>query len=280
MVTAVGTRAREETRLLVCAPSHFDSHFLFNPAMAYTDRVDRRLARKQWRRLVGVLEEAGAQLDRLDPDPGTSTLPFTADGAFVYAPGLALVLRNDGARGVFEPDLFARWLVAHGYQVESLPPGRRLDGGNLLRLEDGTVLAGIKPGGDGRAERYLTGLLRLHGGARVHTVPLVDERFLHLDLAVGALGGGRFLVHREALAGGRLPPALGEVEVVDVSAADAARYACNVVVVGDVVVTGPVSDGLVRRLTGLGFTVERVDLSEFYKAGGGSKCLTLPLWPG
>ncbi len=262
----------------MCPPDHFDSHFLFNPAMAYTERVDRRLAKRQWRRLMRVLEEAGAELEEMDPRARASSQPFTADGAFCYAPGLALVLRNDGARGVHEPELFARWLAARGYQVEQLPPGRRLDGGNLLRLDDGMVMAGIKPRGDGRAERYLAGLLRLASGAALVPVPLVDGRYLHLDLAVGVLGGRRLLVHRGALADGRLP--VDEVDVVEVSAADAAVYACNVVVVGDVVVTGPISNGLTSRLTRLGFTVERIDLSEFYKAGGGAKCLTLPLWPG
>ncbi|MEA2428748.1 MAG: dimethylarginine dimethylhydrolase, eukaryotic [Thermoleophilaceae bacterium] len=50
-------------------------------------------------------------------------------------------------------------------------------------------------------------------------------------------------------------------------------------VVGDVVITGPISHGLARRIAARGFEVESLDLSEFYKAGGGAKCLTLPLWP-
>src|SRR5437773_210666 len=98
--------------------------------MAYTERVDRRLAARQWRRLMRVLEEAGAQIEEMEALPLTSSLPFTADGAFCFGQGLALVLRNDGVRGVREPDVFGRWLSARGYEVERLPPGLRLDGGN------------------------------------------------------------------------------------------------------------------------------------------------------
>src|SRR5439155_17154589 len=72
----------------------------------------------------------------------TCALPifvFTADGAFCYRPGDVLILQNDGVRGDVEPDIFRGWFEAHGFRVESAPPNYRLDGGNLLRLEDGTV---------------------------------------------------------------------------------------------------------------------------------------------
>lgn len=264
-------------RLLLCAPDYFDAHYLFNPYMRYSERVSPRRARRQWRHLVRTLEEAGATLEFLEPEPVTTALPFTADGAFCYQPGRALVLKNDGVRGDVEPRVFAQWLSSQGYAVETTPPRYRLDGGNLLRLDDGTVLAGLKPGASGLGERYLSKLLARTTGGSVVGVPLVDPAFLHLDMAVGVLGGGRYLVYRGALAGGELPGPLREAEVVEVDAEDARRFACNVVVVGDVVVTGPVSVGLERRLGRLGLRVERVDLSEFYKAGGGAKCLTLPL---
>lgn len=267
------------TSFLMCPPDSFDVHFLFNPHMAYSERVDRRRAKAQWRRLVRVLDEAGADLHFLEPRPDLGPLVFTADGAFCYRPGDVLILQNDGIRGDVEPRVFRDWFKAHGFRAESAPPNYRLDGGNLIRLPDGRVLAGLKPGASGLGERYLDRLLRLTCGAEVLTVPLVDEKFLHLDTVVGVLGPRRLLVYEGGLLDGKLPEDLGDAEIVSVSAADAARFACNLVVVGDVVVTGPISDGLSRRISRLGYEVERVDLGEFYKAGGGAKCLTLPLWP-
>jgi N-dimethylarginine dimethylaminohydrolase len=264
-------------RFLLCPPDFYDAHYLFNPHMRYTERVSFWKARRQWRRLVRTLEAAGAELEFLEPEPVTTALPFTADGAFCYEPGRALVLKNDGVRGDVEPIVFTRRLSELGYVVETTPPRYRLDGGNLLRVDAGTVLAGLKPGATGLGERYLAKLLARTTGARVVGVPLVDPAFLHLDMAIGVLGGGRYLVYRDALGGGELPEPLRSAEVVEVDRADALRFACNAVVIGDVVVTGPVSTGLERRLGRLGLHVERVDLSEFYKAGGGAKCLTLPL---
>jgi N-dimethylarginine dimethylaminohydrolase len=279
MSTAQNGLTEARPSFLMCAPDHYDVHFLFNPHMRYTERVDRRRAKAQWRRLVRVLEEAGADLRFLDLSPVTGPLVFTADAAFCYRPGDVLVLENDGVRGDLEPALFRAWFQEHGFRTEFAPPNCRLDGGNLLRLSNGTVLAGLKPGSRGIGERYLARLLRVTVGGRLETVPLVEEKFLHLDTVVGVLGGGRYLVYLGGLPDGRLPEGgtLAEGDVIPVSAADAARFACNIVVVGDVVVTGPVSDDLCRRIGRLGFHVERVDLSEFYKAGGGAKCLTLPL---
>jgi N-dimethylarginine dimethylaminohydrolase len=267
--------------LLMCPPDWYDVHFLFNPHMPYTERVDRRRAKAQWQRLVQVLDEAGADLHFLEPRPGSGPLVFTADGAFCYRDGDVLILQNDGVRGDVEPAIFQDWFTERGFRVEFAPPNYRLDGGNLLRLANGDVLAGLKPNATGLGERYLARLLRLTCGAELSTVPLVDEKFLHLDMVVGVLGRQRFLVYEGGLQDGRLPATgpLAHAEIVPVSAADAARFACNLVVVGDVVVTGPISDDLGRRLTRLGYHVERVDLSEFYKAGGGAKCLTLPLRP-
>jgi N-dimethylarginine dimethylaminohydrolase len=265
-------------RFLVCPPTYFEAHFLFNPFMAWHQRVDRRRACAQWQRLVRVLEQAGAELEVAEPDAVSGQLPFTADGAFVYAPGRAFVLRNDGARGELEPPVFRRWLEGLGFASEGLPPVHRVDGGNLVRLPSGDVLAGLKPGAPGFGERYLGKILARHG-RRLWTTRLAAGPFLHLDTAVGVLGDRAVLVHRDALPEG-LPEPLAGGRIVDVSRADAERFACNVVVVGDVVVTGPVSDGLARRIGRLGFEVERLDLSEFYKAGGGAKCLTLPLHNG
>lgn len=275
---------------LVCPPDHFDTHFLFNPFMTYRERVRPRRARAQWRRLVSTLEQAGATVEMMDPSPVSSALPFTADGALCYGPSHALVLRNDGPRGDREPPLFTAWFRQNGYQVEALPPGTRLDGGNLLWLPNGDVVAGVKPDSVGDSARYLDRLLSLVIGRRAWTIPLAHERHLHLDTAVAVLGEHAYLVYPEAIDADRIAlspvsgeetssDALDDIEVIEVDHEDARRFACNLVVVGDLVITGQISRRLSRRIEGLGYSVERLKLDEFHKAGGGAKCLTLPLWP-
>jgi N-dimethylarginine dimethylaminohydrolase len=58
---------------------------------------------------------------------------------------------------------------------------------------------------------------------------------------------------------------------------DAGNFACNAVNIGDRVFLNKASDPLKARLMLNGFKVVEVDLSEFLKAGGSAKCLTLKL---
>ena len=53
--------------------------------------------------------------------------------------------------------------------------------------------------------------------------------------------------------------------------------ACNAVNIGDRVILNQASDPLKARLMLAGFHVHEVELSEFLKAGGSAKCLTLKL---
>ena len=58
---------------------------------------------------------------------------------------------------------------------------------------------------------------------------------------------------------------------------DALHFACNTVNIGTTVIFNQASEGLVSRLTNRGFQVVRTPLTEFIRAGGAAKCLSLRL---
>ncbi len=62
-----------------------------------------------------------------------------------------------------------------------------------------------------------------------------------------------------------------------VSSTEAARFACNAVVIGRDVVLNTGCPELEANLAALGFTPHSTELGEFIKAGGSAKCLTLRL---
>ncbi|HHK43024.1 MAG TPA: amidinotransferase, partial [Planctomycetaceae bacterium] len=71
-----------------------------------------------------------------------------------------------------------------------------------------------------------------------------------------------------------------EAEIADrieVAESEARSFACNAVVVGTHVVTNTGCPDLHRQLKAAGFTPHETPLSEFVKAGGSAKCLTLRL---
>ena len=71
----------------------------------------------------------------------------------------------------------------------------------------------------------------------------------------------------------RIPPH----KRIVVDTADAGTFACNAVNIDDKVFLNKASEPLRARLMLAGFTVREIDLSEFLKAGGSAKCLTLKL---
>ena len=72
----------------------------------------------------------------------------------------------------------------------------------------------------------------------------------------------------------RLVPAAKRIAVGE---EDALAFACNAVAAGRTIVVNRASTALVEALGRRGFEVMQTPLSEFMKAGGSAKCLTLRL---
>ena len=114
----------------------------------------------------------------------------------------------------------------------------------------------------------------------VASLRLVDQRFYHLDTCFVPLPHGRVMYYPPAFDEPSrqliesLAPADRRIEVGD---EDAHRFACNAVRLGNTLFTSHSSDELRRALAAWDFEVVTTPLTEFIKAGGAAKCLTLVL---
>jgi N-dimethylarginine dimethylaminohydrolase len=114
----------------------------------------------------------------------------------------------------------------------------------------------------------------------VVTLRLVDERFYHLDTCLCPLNGGYLLYYPEAFdeASRRLINERVPVEKqILATEEDAINFACNAVNIDRLVIINRATEALCRRLEEVGFEVVQTELTEFMKAGGAAKCLTLRL---
>jgi N-dimethylarginine dimethylaminohydrolase len=68
--------------------------------------------------------------------------------------------------------------------------------------------------------------------------------------------------------------------LIELSTADALSFACNAVELDETLVMHDASTKLRERLHAVGYRVFATDLSDFHKAGGSAKCLTLKLDDG
>jgi len=73
-----------------------------------------------------------------------------------------------------------------------------------------------------------------------------------------------------------LDKAFGE-NIIWVSETDARNFACNAISIDKSVIMHKASAGLKSALVQHGFEVIEADVSEFIKAGGACKCLTLEI---
>ncbi|MEK7839425.1 MAG: arginine deiminase-related protein, partial [candidate division NC10 bacterium] len=265
-----------EHRLLVCAPDHYRIAYEINPWMRLERAADPHVARVQWDALIAILEkECGATLERIAPTAGLPDMVFTANAGVVTGRSVILSRFRCPERQT-EEEQFARWFEAHGYAAIRLPRELLFEGAGDL-LDGGEVwFGGHGQRSDIRAYQYLGS----PGGRDIVPLQLVDPRFYHLDTCLCPLTGGEVLWFPSAFdRSGRavlrnLVPASRRIEVPQ---EEALRFACNAVCLGRHVVIPEGCPGTMKKLEDHGYRAHAVCLSEFIKAGGAAKCLTLAL---
>jgi N-dimethylarginine dimethylaminohydrolase len=260
-------------RFLMCPPEHFGVLYEINPWMHREVKVDLDRARDQWGELVATLVAAGAEVELLEPQPGLPDLVFTANAGTVnggrYVPSR---FRHPYRQPEVAHD--TAWFSDHGYQVVELPAGVGHEGAGDALPFRGVFLSGYKSRSDAAAHGPLSALL----GSPVRPIELVDDRLYHLDLTFCPLDDRRAMVapHAWDRYGCKVVEALvPEPLVLDDD--EMLAFCANSVVVGTTVVMPSCPPPVGRRLEAWGFDVEVVDVSEFLKAGGGCRCLTLAL---
>ena len=267
------TKPRGEPRILMCRPDHYGIEYEINPWMSRQRQADPERATDQWTRLRAELEAAGATILLQPAAEGLPDLVFTANAALVHRDTAVLArFRYPQRQGEESHD--EAWLRSAGFAVRRLEDGVFFEGaGDALFCGD-TLFAGYRIRSDIVAHQQVGAML----GCRVIPLELVDGYYYHLDTCFCPLAPGRAIYYPSAFdAYGRRALAESVDELIEVSDAEARRFACNAVVVGRTVVTNTGCPQLHATLGQRGFEPRETPLDEFVKAGGAAKCLTLRL---
>ncbi len=262
-------------RILMCAPHHYDVDYVINPWMeGNIHRSSRDRAEAQWNQLYQVLKKY-ATIDLVEPQQGWPDMVFTANAGLILGDTVVLSRFFHPERQGEEP-YFHQWFESQGYKVHLLPKSLPFEGaGDALMDRGGNWLwAGYGFRSELDSHPYLAKWLDVE----VLSLRLVDRRFYHLDTCFCPLTDGYLLYYPAAF--DTYSNRLIELRVpaekrIAIEEADAVNFACNTVNIDRVVVMNKVSDGLKKILEQRGFTVVETPLSEFLKAGGAAKCLTL-----
>jgi N-dimethylarginine dimethylaminohydrolase len=263
----------QRPHILMCPPDYYGIEYEINPWMSRQRQADRDVAIEQWEGLVAILSRLGVEITLLTPAQGLPDLVFTANAALIYEKRAVLShFRHKQRQG--EEQLCAAWFKKHGFTVELLPEGRFFEGAGDALFCGETLVAGYRIRSDVQSQQLVGELLK----HEVIPLELIDEHYYHLDTCFCPLAPGEAIWYPGALDDyGRRALAERIETLIPVAAEEAQSFACNAVVVGKNVVTNTGCPQLHRDLASRGYTPHETPLSEFVKAGGSAKCLTLRL---
>ncbi len=265
----------ESIRILMCPPNHYDVDYVINPWMeGNIHKSSRDRAVEQWQKLYHTLKDL-TTVELVEPQPGWPDMVFTANAGLVLGDNVVLSRFYHKERQGEEPH-FQKWFEDNGFTVYQLPKDLPFEGAGdaLIDREGRWLWAGYGFRSELDSHPYIAKWLDIE----VLSLRLIDERFYHLDTCFCPLSEGYLLYY---------PPAfdfysnrLIEMRVpahkrIVVEEPDAVNFACNAVNIDSAIVMNKASDSLKQRLADVGFQVIETPLTEFLKAGGAAKCLTL-----
>ncbi|MDF5708365.1 MAG: TIGR00300 family protein [Nostoc sp. S4] len=262
-------------RFLMCPPDHYDVDYVINPWMeGNIHKSSRDRAVEQWQGLHHLLKEH-AIVDLVPPEKGWPDLVFTANAGLVLGKNVVLSRFLHKERQGEEP-FFKQWFEANGYTVNELPKDLPFEGAGdaLLDREGRWLWAGYGFRSELDSHPYLAKWLDIE----VLSLRLIDERFYHLDTCFCPLANGYLLYYPGAFdsySNRLIQMRVAPEKQIAIAEADAVNFACNAVNVESIVIMNKASDALKSRLADVGFQVIETPLTEFLKAGGAAKCLTL-----
>ena len=265
----------DSIRILMCAPDHYDVDYVINPWMeGNIHKSSREKAVSQWNGLYQILKDRSI-VDLVPPQKGWPDMVFTANAGLVLGK-TAVISRFFHKERQGEEPYFKQWFEQQGFTVYELPKDLPFEGaGDALFDREGRWLwAGYGFRSELDSHPYLAKWLDIE----VLSLRLIDERFYHLDTCFCPLSGGYLLYYPDAFdaySNRLIEMKVPQEKRIIVEEPDAVNFACNAVNVNQIIVMNKISEALKGQLQNAGFEVVETPLSEFLKAGGAAKCLTL-----
>ncbi len=264
-----------QDRILMCPPDYFTVDYVINPWMAGNEgQLDRSRAEEQWENLRDALSEF-AEIVTMAPQPDLPDMVFTANAGAVFGDrAIASHFIPEERRG--EEAHFKQWFRDNGFELYDLPDKIGFEGAGDCLLDRGGPW--LWTGYGFRTEIEAHEHIGKWFDREVVSVKLTDSRFYHIDTCMCPLDRGYLMWHPPAFEYDSriaIEERVPSHKRIVIDTLDAGNFASNAVNIGDQVFVHSASDAMKARLLRVGFKLHEVELSEFLKAGGSAKCLTL-----
>lgn len=256
-------------KILMCSPKYYGIKYSINPWMNLENQSNYSKSKKQWDNLYETIISTGAEVELVEPQEDVPDIVFTANAAVIHE-NKCVISNFKFDQRKKEEEIYEEKLGKF-YETVRLPRSVNFEGaGDALFLNE-TLVA---------AHGFRTSIESLFKLDRILDlsslkVKLMNPYFYHLDTCFCPLKEGKALYYPKAFHRDSINDLNENFDMIPVCEDDAKKFACNSVVIGDNVIIPAGCCETERILKKIGFNVVSCDMSEFLKAGGACKCLTL-----
>ena len=258
-------------QLVLCPPDYYSIEYEINPWMSRDRAADIDLTKKQWQELHTKLASLHTEIHLVPPQPKLPDMVFTANaGLAVGRKFVPSNFRHEERSG--EAPHFARFMEERGYEVVWLAPELYFEGEGDALFAGDALFCGYKFRSDIQSHGAVADIF----GCLVISVELVDPRFYHLDTCFCPLPDGSafwfpaaFDEYGQRAIRDHVP------NLIDVAEEEAVFFSCNAVVLEQDIVLPAGATKLIAQLHERGYRTHQLPMTEFLKAGGACKCLTM-----
>ena len=267
-------------RVLLCPPAYFEVVDQKNPYMGERFSIDREKAERQWLALRSALEEAGCQVETINPIPELEDMVFAANQVFVgfhERIGKFIVpshMVHDSRQR--EVPFYVEWFRQRGFRIIEVDLGAEpLEGhGDLLWHPDWSRIYagyGFRSTREGVA-KFSDAMSKL--GIPVVPLQLIDPYCYHLDTCFCPLNNDAVLIYPGAYAAESLGILRGFWKRIhELTVDEAHKFMGNGIVANGRYLTPYMTPHLVAILAEEGLTPVILDTTEFEKSGGSLFCM-------
>lgn len=255
--------------LLMSRPEHYGIFYEINSWMNIDNPVNQAKAEVQWQKLYETLLGLQVTIQLVEQVSGLPDMVFTANAGLVYHNQVLISTFKNKERQP-ESIYFERWFREQGFDIVTGDPELSFEGaGDALFFN-----------------RYLVTAFGFRSDKKSYEAPffkqfnlvfcaLVNPYFYHLDTCFCPLNEELALWYPAAFSteAQALMQQMGQL--IAVPEAEAKRFACNSVVVGNQVVLPSDCPKTCQLLEEHGFVTYSCDMDEYIKSGGACKCLVL-----
>lgn len=257
----------------MCKPTYYDIEYEINPWMNKTIKAEHLKASIQWNQLYDAIKHCDVEVELVESQKGLPDMVFTANAGLVKDGKVLLSdFRYPERQG--EKHYFKQWFIKAGYQLVD----KSLDSTDLCFEGEGDALFSnnlLFVGYGIRSDKAYYENVKSLGVEEIIYCELVDPYFYHLDTCFCPLNETHGIWWPKAFTPNSQQIMQKQLQLFALPENEAKKFACNAVVIKETVIIPAGCPVTESHLKTLGYKVISCEMSEFIKAGGACKCLTL-----